>query len=101
VHGPDAQFQNGVGRDERGEHVQRNVKRSPGAASATRCRSSRSYKSRSPNAVKVSQSTQRPKRESGETDNVLTGRLEVGRERRVVLEHHDVLRAIPVRACVR
>ncbi len=30
-----------------------------------------------------------------ETDDVLTGRLEVGRQRRVVLEHHDVLRGYP------
>ena len=35
------------------------------------------------------------------TDDVLTGRLEVGRHRWVVLEHHDVFSVVPIRTCVR
>ncbi len=41
-------FRKVAGRKRCVEHVQRNVKRSPGAASATRLRSSRSYRSPSP-----------------------------------------------------
>lgn len=49
------------------------------------------------NATK--RSGDRRRNRNGWTDDVLTGRLEVARQSRVVLEHHDILRAVAVRAC--
>ena len=53
------------------------------------------------NAAEESQAIDTGNRNELNTDDVLTGRLEVGRHRWVVLEHHDVFSVVPIRTCIR